>query len=78
MALFNKYNIYIYLPEAGESVLGKTLREMVGELKYGKPPEPMEMVKLSPEWIARGKEIIKRLKIKYPLKKDKFGKMMKP
>jgi len=60
-------------------ILGETLKEMVRELKsHGRNLEPIKMVKLSPEQVVKGKEILERLNIKYPLKRDKFGRMCKP
>ena len=68
------------------SILGETLKEMIDELEMKSnknflsyfPSSPIKMIKLSPEQIERGKQIIRRMKIKYPLKRDASGRMMKP
>jgi len=67
--------------------IGETLKEMIEELKlksnknflgYFPSSQPIEMVKLSPQKIEEGRQIIERMKIKYPLKRDASGRMMKP
>ena len=70
--------------------LGKALREMMKELRIKnkmiesfKPLKdfwrirPIPMLKLSPAQIEKGKQILNRMKIKYPLRRDPGGRMMK-
>lgn len=67
-----------YIETFDNPKLGNALKRMVVELKTkGREVEPVEMVKLSEKEISKGKEIIERLKTKYPLKRDAQGRMMK-
>jgi len=54
-------------------MLGKALREMALGLRL----RPIMMIRFSPIKIETGKKIVERMKIKYPLKRDARGRMMK-
>jgi len=61
--------------------LGKALQEMMDELRI-RPKiiaafRPIPMLKLSPAQIKEGRQILNRMKIKYPLQRDSLGRMMK-